>query len=235
MTNKLNTITPADIASLINATIGITALTLTTTKPTLAARLILLAAIFDGLDGLLATHYGSSPIGSLLDSLSDTVSFVILPAVFLATLTPLSFGTPNNTFSLLALGTAILYSASGLLRLAFYTATNTDTPYTTGVPTTLAATIIAATYITGTSSPEIILGITLILVYLMLTNTQYPDLLVRDALIMGALQTLAIIFPTALNSLFSFTLLFCAIAYLFFSPFAYWRDTSLSATPTEPR
>lgn len=223
MGNKLRTLTLADIATLTNASVGVIALSIITIAPAVAARLILVAAMLDAIDGILARHYGSSSIGIYLDSLSDVVSFVIAPALLLTTLAPLQLGQ-SHFLGIAALGTAVLYTCSGLLRLAFYTQNDADTPYMTGVPTTLAATIITALYITGTTTPIIILGVTFCSVYLMLCNTRYPDLLTRDALIMGSLQGLAILFPTQLNSLFSFSLLAAAILYLLLSPTFYWRD-----------
>lgn len=59
-------------------------LTLVAYRPDLGAWLIILAAVFDFFDGLVARSLGvSSPIGKDLDSLADVVSFGFAPSVLL--------------------------------------------------------------------------------------------------------------------------------------------------------
>lgn len=225
MIHRLRTLSYADIATLSNAAIGFTALTLATTNPALAARLILLAAIGDAIDGILAHTYGSSPIGHSLDALSDTVSFVAAPALLLTTLTTTPYTYPI----------AAVFLCAGVLRLAFYTAHDTTNDYTTGVPTTLAATIITTIYLTGHSTTTLLIGVTLVLTFAMLAPLTYPDLLIQDALVMGALQALTILYPTRFEAAFPIALLFCALAYLLFAPHAYWHAPQTTHHSGEPR
>ena len=60
----------------------------------------------------------------------------------------------------------------------------------------------------------------------MVAPITYPDLLARDALIMGVVHSLAVLFPMYLDRTFPWALLFLAIAYLLFAPWFYWRDTT---------
>ncbi|MEF8831382.1 MAG: CDP-alcohol phosphatidyltransferase family protein, partial [Halobacteriales archaeon] len=60
----------ADVASAGNAALGFLAVVAATTDVMLSARLLLLAAVLDGLDGVLARRYGSSDAGPYLDSLA---------------------------------------------------------------------------------------------------------------------------------------------------------------------
>ena len=71
---------PADIVSLINAIIGLSAVSFALVDPFLSCRLILLSALGDGIDGIIARKFGGSSIGSHLDSISDIVSFGVAPS-----------------------------------------------------------------------------------------------------------------------------------------------------------
>ncbi|MFC6754147.1 CDP-alcohol phosphatidyltransferase family protein, partial [Halorubrum tibetense] len=74
----------ADAVTVANAAVGFLAVIAATVDVTLAARLILLAAIADGLDGVVARHRGSTPAGPYLDSLADVASFGVAPALLVA-------------------------------------------------------------------------------------------------------------------------------------------------------
>ena len=74
----------ADAVTVANAAVGFLAVIAATVDVTLAARLILLAAIADGLDGVVARHRGSTPAGPYLDSLADVASFGVAPAALVA-------------------------------------------------------------------------------------------------------------------------------------------------------
>lgn len=89
----------------------------------IAVWLIVLAAVFDFFDGLVARALGvSSPIGKDLDSLADVVSFGLAPALLmLATLM-------REGFSLLVAAPVLLIVAFAALRLAHF---NHDTRQTT--------------------------------------------------------------------------------------------------------
>ena len=71
----------ADAVTVANAAVGFVAAAVAVGDPTLAARLVLLAAIADGLDGVIARARGGTPVGDYLDSLADVASFGVAPAV----------------------------------------------------------------------------------------------------------------------------------------------------------
>ncbi len=203
----------ADTVTATNAALGFIAVAVAPTNVELAARLILLAAIADALDGIIARRTGGSEVGPYLDSLADVASFGVAPAAMvLAATNPL---TGLTDYATLALGAAFVGAA--VLRLALYTAYDTDQPYTHGVQTTLAATILAAGLLSG--APIWSLGAGLgVFAILMLGERTYPDLRVRDAFIMGAIQAAAIGFPAVYGSVFPRGLLAWAVAYLVLAP-----------------
>jgi len=71
----------ADAVTVANAALGFLATAAALIDVTLAARLILVGAITDALDGIVARRRGSTPAGVYLDSLADVASFGVAPAV----------------------------------------------------------------------------------------------------------------------------------------------------------
>lgn len=75
-----------DLLSIVNALLGFTAIILVLTGVREeaiknAVVLILVAAVIDGLDGMVARTIECSPIGKYLDSLADMISFGVAPAI----------------------------------------------------------------------------------------------------------------------------------------------------------
>lgn len=104
-----------------------------------AAWAILLANIFDGLDGWVArlTH-STTKFGIELDSLSDLVAFGVAPAVMLYKWALIPFGR-------VGWAAAFLFVACGALRLARYNVQmgSTESKAFTGMPIPGAATLLA--------------------------------------------------------------------------------------------
>ncbi|WP_232701531.1 protein sorting system archaetidylserine synthase [Halobacterium wangiae] len=212
----------ADAVTSANAALGFVAVVAATVDVELAARLVLLAAIADGLDGLLARRYGSTPAGEHLDSLADVASFGVAPAFIVAARVGDTWGFAAPR-ALLAVGICALFVAAGVVRLGMYTAYDTGNAHTEGVPTTLAATLLAAGVLAGVSDPLVVVAATGVLTVLMVTTITYPDLYPRDALAMGVVQAAALLAPLALSRSFPRALLAWALAYLLLAPRFYWR------------
>ncbi len=75
-----------DLLSICNALLGFTAIILVLTSVSEEAIinalvLILVAAVIDGLDGMVARTIECSPLGKYLDSLADMISFGVAPAI----------------------------------------------------------------------------------------------------------------------------------------------------------
>lgn len=216
----------ADLVSVTNAVLGFFAVAVATIDPSLSARLILLAAIADGLDGVVARSLGSSPVGVYLDSLADVASFGVAPAtlVYVVAMDGLDVGTWSFETGIvfLLLG---LFVGMAVVRLGFYMRYDSEEPQTVGVQTTLSAVLLAVAYLAGITDPLVLLGGVAVFSYLMVAPITYPELYARDAIVLGGLQAIAAIAPTTLNRLFPRALLAFAMAYLVFAPYLYWRDT----------
>ena len=213
----------ADVVTVANAALGFLAAAVAVDDPTLAARLVLLAAIADGLDGVLARARGGTPVGDYLDSLADVASFGIAPAVFVYGVAREGLGT-SAVETVALLGIPVLFVTTAVVRLGFYMLEDRDSEATEGVQTTLAATILVVAYLAGLADPLVLLAGTAVFSYLMIAAISYPELYARDALLLGGLQALTVLFPTAVNRVFPRSLLVFAVAYLVLAPFVYWRD-----------
>jgi CDP-diacylglycerol--serine O-phosphatidyltransferase len=138
---------PADFVTVANAVLGFVAVFVAPGDPRLAARLVLLAAIADGLDGVVARHVRSTPVGKHLDSLADVVSFGVAPALIVTAYATGTRTIPSMGSSprlALVVGVPGLFVGMVVVRLGLYAAYDADDHYTEGVPSTLAATLIAA-------------------------------------------------------------------------------------------
>ncbi|MUW14894.1 phosphatidylcholine/phosphatidylserine synthase [Halorubrum sp. CBA1125] len=225
----------ADAVTVANAAVGFLAVVAATVDLELAARLVLLAAVADGLDGVVARHRGSSEAGPYLDSLADVASFGVAPAtlVAVAVLDARSFESDPG-FVAVGLGAASLFVAMAVARLGMYTAYDSGERETVGVPTTLAATVLAAAVIAGYTAPALLVAAAAAFALLMGSTITYPDLHAQDALVMGVVQAAVILTPVgqmATASLppwigegFAFALLFLACGYLVLGPRFYWGD-----------
>jgi len=223
----------ADAVTVANAALGFVAAAFATVNPTLAARLILLAAIADGLDGVIARKRGGTPAGEYLDSLADVASFAVAPALFVFGISRSAFvsgGGLADASVLLAIVVPAAFVAMAVVRLGLYTAYDLGDAHTEGVQTTLAATLLATIHlagvadILGVNEAALLLGFAALSVYLMVAPVTYPELFARDALLLGGLQALALLFPTFVGRVFPRGLLLFALAYLLLAPRFYWRS-----------
>ncbi|WP_435073010.1 protein sorting system archaetidylserine synthase [Halorubrum sp. HHNYT27] len=230
----------ADAVTVANAAVGFLAAIAATVDLELAARLVLLAAVADGLDGVVARHRGSTAAGPFLDSLADVASFGVAPAAIVAfvVLDAVSFAS-EPVFAGVGVGVAALFVSTAVARLGLYTAYDSDARETVGVPTTLAATILAAAVIAGYTDPALLVAVTGVFAVLMGTTITYPDLHAQDALVMGVVQAAVILTPVGhmatgalpswIGEGFAFALLFLSCGYLLLGPWFYWGDGIQSA------
>jgi CDP-diacylglycerol--serine O-phosphatidyltransferase len=143
-----------------------------------AAIAILLASVFDVLDGKVAKLSGAtSKFGVQYDSLADLISFGIAPAVLAYIWALREYGR----FGWLA---AFLFVVCGALRLARFNvmAASGETKYFKGLPIPAAAMMIALTILlylrlieTGWVKDIVILVMIYVLAFLMVSNIRYAS------------------------------------------------------------
>ena len=103
-------------------------------------RCLVACVVFDGLDGALARKLGvASPFGAQMDSLADMCSFgLAAPVVVYASLA----GTGRRAAA--AVAACALVAACAAIRLARFNVSPKDGRFFCGVPTTMAAAVLAA-------------------------------------------------------------------------------------------
>lgn len=143
-----------------------------------AAWLIVVAAIFDALDGLVARlTNSSSEIGVELDSLSDIVSFGAAPAFLI-------YATHFNQYNVIGILLSSLPLIGGGFRLAKFNVqlVGFEKSFFLGLPIPTSALTIAsftlAFYNEGYTKPysDLILPMIVILTFLMVSNIRYESL-----------------------------------------------------------
>ncbi|HEX2021339.1 MAG TPA: CDP-alcohol phosphatidyltransferase family protein [Candidatus Thermoplasmatota archaeon] len=185
----------------------------------LAAVLITVGLVCDALDGIVARRFGGSRLGADLDTLSDTITFVVAPAFMVFTY----YGADERLVfqALLAAGLVLVM---GMLRLARFNSNPVESSTTTfqGLPTPWCAITIALLVLAGVQATYA-LPIVAVLAFLMMSNAAYPKSRGKAtvlALAMGAaaLVTVAVILyfpegqPRVLGT--AFTLVMLAVALL---------------------
>jgi len=133
----------------------------------LSAIMIIVAFIFDLLDGMVSRRLGAvTKLGGELDSFADSISFVVAPALLVY----------SRYFTDFTIGIIVVLFivVCGILRLAKFNITK-GTKHFAGMPTPYFAAVVIA-FILGdvALSEEIIAIIFLILSYMMVSPLKYP-------------------------------------------------------------
>jgi CDP-diacylglycerol---serine O-phosphatidyltransferase len=138
----------------------------------LAAGCLVACVAFDGLDGALARKLGvASPFGAQMDSLADMCSFgLAAPVVVYASL---AHTVPTAAAAI----ACMLVAGCAAIRLARFNVSPKDGKFFSGVPTTMAAAVLAVTVLIGIPVPGIALlaGVAL-LAFAMVSSFPYAKL-----------------------------------------------------------
>ncbi|MBP2030272.1 CDP-diacylglycerol--serine O-phosphatidyltransferase [Methanohalophilus levihalophilus] len=161
-----------DVATLINASLGLSAIFAAHEGYfSLAFVLILMAAVADGVDGYLARMNCSSPLGEYLDSLADVISFGVAPACVVYFLYCGELCIPAALI-------AVIYLSGGILRLARFSTKQKSIPDFEGLPITASAVVISSYMLLFPRYvyPYFLFSMMLLLAYLMISDHPYPKL-----------------------------------------------------------
>jgi len=235
----------ADLFTLINALMGLAALMLTAwpgveawsgvDRLRLAITLVLVGVIMDGVDGAVARlGKGNGPLGGVLDTLADTLTFVTTSTVvaFVAITSVPGFreGWGNLLFVAVPLA---FYAVCGLLRLARFESLRDDgktRQYFSGIPTPEAAVMLLSLVLVGDFAnpnqaprfhPVILLAAAFYLGVLMVTRIRFPKM--RGWLAVGTVTILLAVLVTfpnpGLQQAIAWALLGFMALYVLFGPF----------------
>lgn len=128
---------------------------------------IILAAVMDRFDGLLARRFNtSSAFGRELDSLADLVSFGVAPSVLL-------YGKVIEVWPYAGLACFVFFTLCGAYRLARYNISAGATKYFQGVPITIGGAILAVIVIL-IPNLAVMLASSVIIALLMISTIRIP-------------------------------------------------------------
>ena len=175
-TNMKSFIAISDIISLLNMCSGFLAIISSINNNLeLAAILMIIAIIFDSIDGWVARKTNRQDdlgFGKNIDSLSDAISFGVAPAIFLYS----CINTTPGINQVIVIIVSLMIVICGVLRLTRY---NVIADYVNvegfiGLPIPCMSFIIATYYLTGLFNPYFALLLSAIISVLMISNVKYP-------------------------------------------------------------
>lgn len=214
-TNIIKMMGVADIASILNATSGMLAIIAAHYQNSiLTAFLLILAVIFDAIDGPLARKYPSPTkkvFGETIDSLADVISFGVAPAIIL-------FELYNQPLMIIV---SIIILACGILRLSRYNTIITEqegpTKIFIGLPIPVTSFTLSLLIFSQIQEQIIILILMLVIAILMVSSLKYPKIKNNTIFaICGILLLLTVIYPInhILLNIPSYLLILLVIAYI---------------------
>lgn len=186
----------ADLVTLLNATLGFLALLLVFSNEfQLAASLILLGLLADGLDGMVARRFGNGQIGEYLEPLADMLSLSVAP---LALFYKMYYDTVVVQPSVhLLLGVVIVFSLlCSIIRLSSFSLLK-EKQYFVGLPTSASAVFLVLTSFL-TMDVWYPLAIIIVLSLAMVSSIRFP----KPGLKVDMLAAVFIITTILLDSLY---------------------------------
>lgn len=187
----------SDIISLLNMSSGFLSIISSINHNfELAAILMLVAIMFDSVDGWVARKINRQDdlgFGKNIDSLSDIVSFGVAPAVFIFT----CINTTPGIFQTIVILVSLCIVVCGVLRLTRYNviAGKIDTSDFIGFPIPAISFAVATFYLSGLFHPYIALILSVIISLLMISNIRYPKFDNIPIIALSAILIILLILP----------------------------------------
>jgi CDP-diacylglycerol---serine O-phosphatidyltransferase len=140
-------------------------------KPGMAAVMVLIAMLLDGVDGRVARALNAqSEFGKELDSLSDVISFGVAPA-FIMYVVAFQDLSPALAWIVTA-----IFPICGALRLARFNVITSNAGYFIGLPIPAAGGVLATLALFKDDIPvSVLLTCSLVLSFLMVSTVRYPN------------------------------------------------------------
>lgn len=159
------------IFTIANLSLGIIAIILIfDNRPDLAAMMVIIAMVTDGLDGRVARALNvQSEFGKELDSLSDVISFGVAPAFIMYVVAFQEWGAAGWIVT-------AIFPICGALRLARFNVVSATPGYFIGLPIPAAGGVLSTLGLFHNDVSSIILMISMLLLsFLMISNVRYPN------------------------------------------------------------
>ncbi|WP_010279503.1 CDP-diacylglycerol--serine O-phosphatidyltransferase [Paenibacillus senegalensis] len=161
-----------NVFTILNLFLGIVAIILVYTEShSLAAIMVIVAMLMDGLDGRVARALNAqSEFGKELDSLSDVISFGVAPAFIMYVVAFSELNPPTAWI------TTALFPICGAMRLARFNVVEAPPGYFVGLPIPAAGGLLCTLALFHQELPTYILvGGSILLSLLMVSSIKYPS------------------------------------------------------------
>jgi len=198
-----------DLFSIMNASFGFLSIIMILEGGMEAAcQLMLLAVIFDSIDGWIARKIkrrDDKGFEMNVDSLSDITSFGLAPALFVYSTT---------SFRYINILVGLLIMTCGILRLSRFNVIASAKKSTfIGLPIPVMAVVVSSLYLSGIFNEHIILIIATIVSLMMISSIEYPKINTKNGAIVVILLILTIFTGLKLK-IFAMVLFILIIAYI---------------------
>jgi len=206
----------ADIITIINAVLGFLALLMIfSNQLQIAASLILLGLLTDGLDGMVARRMRKSRIGEYLEAIADMISLSIAPLVLLYFI---YYDTVvSQLYFHLLLGIVLVFSfICSIIRLSSFSLFKQN-QFFLGLPTSASAIVlVSASFL----KPDIvyILPVIIIFSFAMLSSILFPKPGVKVNLIAAVFIIATIGLGSRYHNIAPLLLLAAILSYIIFGP-----------------
>ena len=206
----------ADIITILNAVLGFLALLMVfSNQLPIAASLILLGLLTDGLDGIVARRMRKSSIGEYLEAIADMISLSIAP---LALLYKIYYDTVfSQQYVHLLFGIVLIFSlVCSIIRLSSFSLFK-QKQFFLGLPTSASAIfLVSASFL----KPDIlyILPVIIILSLAMISSILYPKTGLKINLITAVLIIVTILLDSMFYNIAPLLLLAALFSYIIFGP-----------------
>jgi archaetidylserine synthase len=196
-----------DLISLLNASAGfLSILMLLNGNFVFSAQLMLLAVIFDSLDGWVARKTKRDDefgFGKNIDSLSDVISFGVAPGMFLC----VTSSTMLLPYINIVVG--LLIVICGILRLSRFNVLTNDNDTIArdkfvGLPIPTTAVVLGSFYLSGIFSANLALLIMVVIAVLMISTIEYPKFKGIKVVVIGSLLIIGSCLPQGIMSLIAY-------------------------------
>ncbi len=189
----------ADLFSIANASSGFLSILMASMgNLVFAAKFMLIAVIFDSVDGWVARKIDREDecgFGRNMDSLSDIVSFGVAPAMLLY-ISCMQYGITYFNVAV-----ALLVVICGILRLSRFNVTaDLYKDKFIGLPIPTAALILGTFYLSGFFTEYLALIIMILVSLLMISTFKYPKIKDTRILFVGGILLLATLLPQKIIS-----------------------------------
>jgi archaetidylserine synthase len=216
----------ADLVTLLNATLGFLALLFVFSNEFhLAASLIFLGLLADGLDGMIARRLGIGKIGEYLESLADMITLSIAPLVLFYKMYYNSVASEPSQHLLLG-GILIFSLLCSIIRLSSFSLLK-QKEYFIGLPTSASALfLVLISYLL----PEVwyVLPVIVVLALAMISSVHFPKPSITVNLVTAMLIVAVVLLDGMYSGLAPLLLLVMLVTYIIGGPLYLYRKKNKS-------